>query len=126
MRMWGAKPETMCRQHLLGEHLEMHMFVGSMKKHVNLKGYVKKDLVEPQNIKQRHDVLVAEMKKRGYNHDSPLDQPDTDYLRKNWQTHNFDKVVSASELYTRCEDCRKRAANDWYKKHEEDDNHDTT
>ena len=32
MRMWMVDPQIMCRQHLLGEHTEMHMFVGTLKR----------------------------------------------------------------------------------------------
>lgn len=42
MRMWMVPPELMCRQHLLGEHVELHMFVGAINKGtsvVTLPGY---------------------------------------------------------------------------------------
>ena len=32
MRQWYVPAECMCRQHLLGEHCEHHMFVGTLKK----------------------------------------------------------------------------------------------
>ena len=32
MRMWLVPPQLMCDQHLLGEHLEMHMFIGTIRK----------------------------------------------------------------------------------------------
>ena len=35
MRMWLVNPALLCRQHLLGEHVEMHMFAGHI-----LEGYV--------------------------------------------------------------------------------------
>lgn len=28
MRMWMVDPKIMCRKHLLGEHLELHMLAG--------------------------------------------------------------------------------------------------
>ena len=28
MRMWNVDVTKMCNKHLLGEHVEMHMFVG--------------------------------------------------------------------------------------------------
>ena len=30
MRMWGVDPKQMCRQHLLGEHVELHMQAGAV------------------------------------------------------------------------------------------------
>ncbi len=46
MRMWNVLPEYLCRKHLLGEHVEMHMFVGTIKRGVSLNGYIKNKLVE--------------------------------------------------------------------------------
>jgi hypothetical protein len=31
MRMWMVNPRIMCGNHLLGEHLETHMFYGIIK-----------------------------------------------------------------------------------------------
>ena len=32
MRMWLVPPSHMCRKHLLGEHVELHMLLGTLKK----------------------------------------------------------------------------------------------
>jgi len=72
MRMWNVNPKRMCRQHLLGEHVEMHMFSSCLKKGMNLQGYLEKGLVETHNVKKRHDELAKEMKRRGYNHKSNI------------------------------------------------------
>jgi Pyrimidine dimer DNA glycosylase len=32
MRMWLVDPRLMCSQHLLGEHVELHMLVGSLNR----------------------------------------------------------------------------------------------
>ena len=72
MRMWNVDPKYMCRQHLLGEHVEMHMFVGIIIKGTSLEGYIRGGLVEVHNIRKRHDELVAEMEKRGFKHHSPI------------------------------------------------------
>jgi hypothetical protein len=72
MKMWMVNPSKMCRQHLLGEHKELHMFVGALNKSKNLKGYYDKKLLNPHEIYSRHLELVSEMEKRGYNHQSPL------------------------------------------------------
>ena len=34
--MWNIKTEKMCNQHLLGEHVEMHMFVGTLNKNKSI------------------------------------------------------------------------------------------
>lgn len=65
------------RQHLLGEHVELHTIFSVIVN--NKKGYSK----HPQTLRfkntyglsmlaDRHDKQVIEMKKRGYNHKSPL------------------------------------------------------
>ena len=62
--MWGIDPEKLCDQHLLGEHLEMHMFVGCIKKGISLKGYYDNydnKLLCTNLIKDRHDELADEM-----------------------------------------------------------------
>lgn len=72
MRMWGVPPEEMCNKHLLGEHVEMHMFVGTILKGISIKGYTDKGLVNPHNIYKRHEELAKEMIKRRMNHKSPI------------------------------------------------------
>lgn len=69
--MWLVPPKKMCRQHLLGEHLEMHMFAGSIQKNKNILGY-EKGLLKKGLIKLRHDIIVKEMLSRNYNHKTPM------------------------------------------------------
>lgn len=73
MRMWKVDPKVLCTKHLLGEHVEMHMFVGTIRKGVSMDGYIVGGLVETQHIKSRHDELAAEMVRRGMNHKSPME-----------------------------------------------------
>ena len=40
MRMWMLPPETMCRKHLLGEHVELHMLLGSLRRGKNIDGFL--------------------------------------------------------------------------------------
>lgn len=40
MRMWMLPPETMCRKHLLGEHVELHMLLGTMKRGRRIDGFL--------------------------------------------------------------------------------------
>ena len=75
MRIWDLNPGYLNRQSLLGEHRELHGLV-SIIKH-NKKGYSK----HPETLrwigfgwalKQRHKLLVSEMKLRGYTDKSPV------------------------------------------------------
>lgn len=75
MRIWDINPGYLNRQSLLGEHRELHGIVSIL---VNgKKGYSS----HPETLrwvdygwalKQRHDLLVAEMALRGYSHRSPV------------------------------------------------------
>jgi len=75
MRIWDISPFYLCRQHLLGEHRELHAIWTVITK--KKKGYSK----HPETIRWvgklkalyvRHQELVREMKKRGYVHRSDL------------------------------------------------------
>lgn len=100
MRMWKVDPKIMCNKHLVGEHVEMHMFIGAIKKHKNLKGYLDKGLVEIHNIRNRHEELAQELARRGFKHNSPL--PDCDLENKGFV--NIDNNIL--ELHMRCVMCR--------------------
>src|SRR5690606_16221724 len=73
MRMWMVDPRILCQQHLSGEHVEIHMFIGSMNRGGCKPGqYV--GLLETRNLKSRHDALVEEMLSRGWmGHKTDLD-----------------------------------------------------
>ena len=77
MRIWDIHPKHLCRQHLLGEHRELHAIWSVLTK--NKKGYSK----HPETIRwkgklkalyKRHELLLKEMKSRGYNEQSPLNK----------------------------------------------------
>ena len=100
MRIWDIPASKLCRKHLLGEHVEMHMFAGCLKKGLSLQGYLSNQLVEIHNIKRRHDILAKEMKRRGYNHNSEL-APNI-----NINAGFVDSNANLAELRSRCPDCR--------------------
>ncbi|OHD22917.1 MAG: hypothetical protein A2Y38_19845 [Spirochaetes bacterium GWB1_59_5] len=102
MRMWMVPPETMCRQHLLGEHVELHMFVGTIKKGRGIDGFLEQRILEPFAIEQRHEALVAEMTRRGYNHKSPLYSP---ALPLKLKQVTVDAKASLTKLLRRCPEC---------------------
>lgn len=99
MRMWKVDPRKMCRKHLLGEHVEMHMAVGSINKGIA----IHPDMAEVHHIQTRHDQLAEEMVRRGYKHKSPLPK---------FEVYKWGKVDSHAnwnELKNRCEECRQNA-----------------
>ncbi len=99
MRMWNVDPKYMCTKHLLGEHVEMHMFVGHIKAGKALGRYASEGLVDSSLIQARHDELMVEMKRRGMNHKSPMRYRD--------QLSEGEVSVDASlaELRRRCNRC---------------------
>lgn len=77
MRIWDIEPKYLCRQHLLGEHRELHALWTVLTQ--NKRGYSKHPetlrWVDKQNaLFLRHELLVQEMQKRGYTHKTPLDK----------------------------------------------------
>ncbi len=77
MRIWDLSPRVLCRQHLLGEHRELHaLWVVITQKR---KGYAnhpetKRWVGKLRALYLRHDALVAEMTRRGYQHHTDLDR----------------------------------------------------
>ena len=77
MRVWDIDPALLCRSHLLGEHRELHAIWSVLTK--GKKGYSH----HPETLRWkgrlkalylRHERLVAEFRKRGYSHRSPLER----------------------------------------------------
>lgn len=76
MRIWDISPRRLCRNHLLGEHRELHAVWSIL---VNgLAGYSR----HPETLRWkgrlkalylRHEKLVKEMRVRGYRHWSDLE-----------------------------------------------------
>jgi len=75
LRIWDIAPDRLCRQHLLGEHRELHALWSILTK--GKKGYAK----HPETLRWhgklkalygRHEALVEEMVHRNYVHRSPL------------------------------------------------------
>lgn len=104
MRMWMVNPKILCRKHLLGEHYELHLFVGSLNKGVSVNGYLDSGLLEIHSIQTRHDQLVEEMIRRGMKHNSPLPE-----FRARVQGY-IDVHSSLEELKRRCGFCRGKWA----------------
>lgn len=103
MRMWDVPPHVMCRKHLLGEHLELHMFVGAMNKGTSLQGFIDNGLLDISKLASRHEELVAEMTRRGYKHKSPLPQVPIN----GWEVKAIDTEANLLELSYRCFECEQ-------------------
>lgn len=101
MRMWMVDPRLMCRKHLLGEHVELHMLVGCLLKKKTLTGYFQKGLLETHSIRGRHQALVREMTRRGMQHNSPLQ------AFRSFRMGKINCKQSKEELASRCTDCRE-------------------
>lgn len=99
-----VNPRIMCRQHLLGEHVEVHMFIGTINQGKSVKGYLEKGLLEVHNLYNRHEILVKEMKRRGYNHSSEVEEK-WKYVEK---VGIIDKTKNLNELINRCSKCERR------------------
>ena len=97
--MWNVDPSRMCRRHLLGEHVECHMFVGVLNKGISVTGYLNNGLLEIHNLRKRHDELVVEMLKRGYSHNKKLPE------FKEKVMGSIDTNINAAELKKRCKEC---------------------
>jgi hypothetical protein len=97
----------MCTKHLLGEHVEHHMFIGAINKGISVQGYIDRGFLEIPNLHARHDELVKEMERRGMKHSSPLGPILVTY--KGTHTGHINTEFSLAELVRRCKLCRERA-----------------
>ncbi|MCA9388719.1 pyrimidine dimer DNA glycosylase [Candidatus Berkelbacteria bacterium] len=76
MRIWDIEPKRLCRKHLLGEHRELHALwsiISNDKQGYRNHPETKRWEGKLPALLKRHDLLVVEMKKRGYRHNSPID-----------------------------------------------------
>lgn len=76
MRIWDIEPARLCRQHLLGEHRELHGLWNILT--LGKSGYSRHPETRRWEGKlaalyARHQALVVEMERRGYRHGTPLD-----------------------------------------------------
>jgi hypothetical protein len=111
MRMWMVDPRIMCRKHLLGEHLEIHMFASVIKEKKQISGYIKGNLLEIQSLETRHKELAQEMVRRGYRHQTPLEfSPDKEaqHLDPEQRNKKIDPTESLRVLISRCNECKNQ------------------
>lgn len=75
MRIWDLEPERLCRQHLLGEHRELHalwVILTQGKKGFARHPETRRWEGKLKALYRRHEALVVEMGRRGYRHQTPL------------------------------------------------------
>ena len=108
MRIWDLEPRKLCRNHLLGEHRELHALWSIL---VNgKKGYSK----HPETLRwkgklkalyNRHEKIVREMEKRGYLHKTPLDSKlATDACKQDNFVNTHQEQIEI--LRKKCKDCK--------------------
>ncbi len=83
VKIWCVPVSELDRQHLLGEHAELHCIVGALQG--KYKAY--RNHPETQRFKDRidqlyfrHEEQVREMQRRGYKHASPLPENHNPYV----------------------------------------------
>lgn len=79
MRVWDIHPKYLCRKHLLAEHRELHGLWNILTIHKEKGGYAhhpetKRWVGKTYALYKRHESLVQEFARRGYNHHTPLDK----------------------------------------------------
>ena len=77
MRIWDIPPNCLCRNHLLGEHSELHAMWNILTQ--GKAGYTNHSETKRWRGKLKalyrvHEEIVREMIARGYRHQSPLDK----------------------------------------------------
>jgi hypothetical protein len=83
VRVWCVPVSEFNRQHLLGEHAELHCIVGALLGKYKAYRNHPQTLRFKNNIDQlysRHTEQVQEMFKRGYKHNSPLPDGNQPYV----------------------------------------------
>jgi len=103
MRMWMVPAHLLCKEHLMGEHLDLHIFIGRLRMGANLVTYCERNLFEPQSLKSRHDELVQEMVRRGYSHNSPMQDLQ---LPEQLTQYKMDVDCAHRDLTNRCKKCK--------------------
>lgn len=107
MRMWMVDPKIMCRNHLLGEHRELHAIAGLIRKKKSLDGYLSEGLIDPRLLQSRHLALSKEMSQRGYYDAESIGVLDLSYLRLEDRPY-VDAEESLRILLSRCSACTER------------------
>jgi len=105
-------PRILCRQHLCGEHYEIHALMGCLRRGHSVDGYLVNNLLEPSSLFARHEALKEEMLSRGYNHQSHLDSDECErcikYLSPLRKIKTIHVGMALADLLNRCQECQAR------------------
>jgi hypothetical protein len=77
MRIWDIHPKRLCRNHLLGEHRELHgiwVILTRGKKGYSRHPETRRWRGKLMALYLRHEALVKELHRRNYRHNSPLNK----------------------------------------------------
>jgi hypothetical protein len=83
VRIWSLPVQELDRQHLLGEHAELHCIVGALLGKYKAYRNHPETLRFESRIEQlyfRHNQQAVELLKRGYRHASPLPSSNEPYM----------------------------------------------
>ena len=108
-RMFMVPPSQMCQQHILGEHKELHMIAGSLKRAIDgddrhratLEGQADAGNIDVRQLASRHRTLEAYG-----NWDSPL--PSFNIQEASFANGHIDTRRSRRDLRSRCSDCAQQ------------------
>jgi len=101
MRIWDIEPKYLSRQHLLGEHRELHAIWSIL---VNKKkGYSNHPEVLRWKYKlvalaYRHLALEEEIIKRGYKHNSDLKEVEFNFFQEDKQTEFINTIEEQKQI----------------------------
>ena len=112
-------PLCLCSKHLLGEHVEHHMFIGTFKKKLKIDGYIKNNLIEPLSLIKRHNILAWELIRRKFikynkftEHLTWINENEfynlIDYLPQEQLNYKINQENAINDLLSRCLLCRER------------------
>jgi hypothetical protein len=107
-RNWMVNPKIHCRKHLLGAHVECHIFCGILRNKKKIDGYIKNNCLEISNLIFYHNLLALEMLYRGYNHNSNIEiLPNLSHIPEEYKFYTIDRESALADLLNRCDSCRQ-------------------
>jgi hypothetical protein len=77
MRIWDVPVDQLCRNHLLGEHRELHAvwsIITLEKRGYSAHPETRRWVGKLGALYRRHEQEVREITRRGWRHESPLDE----------------------------------------------------
>ena len=105
MRMWMVDPSLLCKNHLLGEHYELHCIIGAIETNPEwVKRLIKHGYIEMDKIESRHRKLVRDGR---FKDKTPL-KFDYSKVSKQFPPGEVDREKSIRDLKQRCEHCKRR------------------